>query len=267
MAGLSTESEQVRLSPAEFFNARFVPQVLSILVLDGRNENRPPMTSVLDLMVRGMLSGDSGTLARLNGEFRRHSITGEVVADIYIPAAISIVGKRWHDDDIDILTATIAFARMQTLLRELSRAWRADNLPGATGSVLMVVPETDQHSLGALIAIGQLRRRGVSVTVKLTSSPREMDATLNEGHFDAVFLSLANRSSLESAQKLVKVIRRPGNTDLPVLVGGSIPAAASEIQSVTGADCVTRDVTEALGFIGLGECEAVSARGARGGRS
>jgi len=253
VAGLSTESEQVRLMPAEFFNARFVPQVLSVLVSDGRNDGKPPMRPVLDLMVRCMLSGDSAGLARLKAEFRRHALSAEVVVDTYIPAAIDIIGARWHEDEIDVLSATIAFARLQTLLRELGRAWRADNLHGSTGSVLMVVPETDQHLLGALVATGQLRRRGVSVTVKLTSSPYELDETLKSARFDAVFVSIANRSSLESAEKLVKVAHRPGNAALPVIAGGSLPAAASKIQKVTGADHVTRDISEALRFIRLGE--------------
>lgn len=252
-AGLSTESEQVRMMPAEFFNARFVPQVLSVLVNDGRNDGKPPIRPVLDLMVRSMLSGDPAALVRLKGEFRRHALSAEIVADSYIPAATNTIGALWHDDEIDVLAATIAFARLQTLLRELGRAWRADNLQGSTGSVLMVVPESDQHLLGALIATGQLRRRGVSVTVKLTSSPYELDATLNSARFDAVFVSIANRSSLESAEKLVKVAHRPGNAALPVIAGGSVPSVASKIQKATGADHVTRDISEALRFIRLGE--------------
>ncbi|MFN4099789.1 MAG: B12-binding domain-containing protein [Pararhodobacter sp.] len=241
------------MMPAEFFNARFVPQVLSVLVNDGRNDGKPPIGPVIDLMVRSMLSGDPAALVRLKSEFRRHTLSAEIVADSYIPAAIDKVGALWHEDEIDVLAATIAFARLQTLLRELGRTWRADNLHGSTGSVLMVVPESDQHLLGALVATGQLRRRGVSVTVKLTSSPYELDATLKSARFDAVFVSIANRSSLESAAKLVKVAHRPGNAALPVIAGGSLPTAASKIQKVTGADLVTRDISDALRFIRLGE--------------
>jgi len=252
MAGMSSDSDQSRLSPADFFNARLVPQVLSALVNDGRHEGKPPIGAVLDLLVNCMLSGDRSAMARLTAECRRLNIPSEVVVDTYLPAAVDRVGARWHDDEIDILTATIAFARMQTLMRDLGRTWHADDLTGASGAVLMLVPDSDQHTLGALIATGQLRRRGISVTIKLTSSPLELDATLAKSRFDAIFVSVGNVGSLDSAAKLVKIAKRPGNSALPVIVGGSVPVALSKVLDVTGADHATRDVAEALGFIGLG---------------
>lgn len=252
MGNFSTDSDQVRLTATEFFNTRFVPQVLLALANDGRHHDRAPIRSVLDVLVGAMLSGDRVALARLTAECRRLHIPAEVVVDTYLPAAIDAVGARWHDDEIDILTATIAFARMQTLMRELGRSWKADDLLGSTGSVLMLVPDTDQHTLGALIATGQLRRRGVSVTLRLTSSVYELEAALAESRFDAVFVSVSNLSSLDSAAKLVKVVKRPGSSAPPVIVGGSAPAAASTILGKTGADCYTRDVEEGLRFCGLG---------------
>lgn len=258
MTGTSSDSDQARLSQADFFNARFVPQVLSALVNDGRHEGKPPIGPVLDLLVSCMLSGDRSALARLTAECRRLHIPSEVVVDTYLPAAVDRVGARWHDDEIDILTATIAFARMQTLMRDLGRTWHADDLTGSSGSVLMLVPDTDQHTLGALIATGQLRRRGISVTIKLTSSPLELDATLAKARFDAIFISVGNVASLESAAKLIKIAKRPGNSALPVIVGGSVPVALSKVMEVTGADHATRDISDALGFLGLSDASAAT---------
>lgn len=258
MAGTSSDMDQSRLSQTDYFNAQFVPQILSALVNDGRHEGKPPIGPVLDLLVGCMLSGDRGALARLTAECRRLHIPSEVVVDTYLPAAVDRIGARWHDDEIDILTATIAFARMQTLMRDLGRNWHADDMTGSSGAVLMLVPETDQHTLGALIATGQLKRRGISVTIKLTSSPLDLDATLAKARFDAIFVSVGNVSSLESAAKLIKIAKRPGNTALPVIVGGSVPVAPSKVQQVTGADHVARDVASALGFLGLGDALRVT---------
>lgn len=252
MSGTSPDTDWMRRTQADAFRAQLVPQVLSVLTSDDRHDGKPPIPAVLDLMVSAMISGDRAALLRLGAECRRLHIPASVMVDLYTPAAVNRIGARWHDDEIDILTATIAFARIQTLLRDLGRGWRADDLAGSTGSVLMLVPDTDQHTLGAMIATGQMRRRGVSVTVALTSNPLSLDAMLEKAAFDAVFISVGNVSSLDSVAKLVKIAKRSGNAALPVIVGGSVPVAQSEVQDVTGADLVTQDVRGALDFLALG---------------
>lgn len=241
----------MRRAQADAFRAQLVPQVLPVLTSDDRHEGKPPIAAVLDLMVSAMIGGDRVAIMRLGSECRRLHIPASVMVDLYIPAAVSRIGARWHDDEIDILTATIAFARIQTLLRDLGRDWRADDLAGSTGSVLMLVPDTDQHTLGAMIATGQLRRRGVSVTVALTVNPLSLDAMLERAAFDAVFVSVGNVSCLDSVAKLVKIAKRSGSAALPVIVGGSVPVALPEVQHVTGADLVTRDVAGALDYLAL----------------
>ena len=252
MSGKSSESEQTRLAQSEFLNVRLIPQVLSALSNDGRHHGKPVIPAVLDMLVACMLSGDRAALTALTAECRRLHIPSEVMVDTYIPAAVDRVGARWHDDELDILSATIAFARMQTLLRELGRNWRADDHAGSAGAVLMLVPDSDQHTLGALVATAQLRRRGVSVTIKLTSSALDLDATLSNSTFDALFVSVGNIASLESAAKLIKIARRPGNAAMPVIVGGAVPVAPQRIIEATGADLATRTVDDALAHIGLG---------------
>lgn len=244
--------ERTRPSPSDFFHAHLVPQVLSVLISDDRHEGKPPIPALLDLLVAAMVSGDRVLMLRLGAEIRRLHVPAAVVVDTYLPAAVDRVGARWHDDEIDILTATIAFARMQTLLRDLGRGWHADEMAGSGGAVLMLVPDSDQHTLGALLATTQLRRRGVSVTVSLSASPLELDRLLAKARFDAVFISVANVSSLDSVAKLVKIAKRPGGAVLPVIVGGAVPVALSGVRDVSGADLVTRDIAEALAFVGLG---------------
>jgi len=254
MSGSSAQSDRAPLHQSDFFNSHFVPQVLSVLANDGRHRGKPPIPSVLDMLVGCMLSGNREALTAMTAECRRLHLTSEVMVDTYIPAAVGRIGARWHEDEIDILTATIAFARLQTLLRDLGRNWRADDFAasGQGGAVLLLVPEGDQHTLGALVAANQLRRRGISVTIKLALTALDMDAMLARGGLDAVFVSVGNVASLESAAKLIKIARRPGSAAPPIIVGGSVPVDSDRMREVTGADLATRDVEFALGQLGLG---------------
>lgn len=242
--------EILRLAPGEYGIAQFALQVMSILVGDGAHLARPPREDVLALLVRGAMTGDAEVLSRLTGEFRRHRIPAEAAVDIYIPAAGREIGAAWHEDVIDILDATVAVARLQVLVREFGRGWRAD-VSGREGSVLMVVPEGETHTLGAMIATAQLRRRGVSVSVQLAPGRAALDEMLASRHFDALFLSVGNHDSLESASNIVKTMERRPRRRLPVLVGGSIPMELDSVRSATGADMATRDIGAALDFLGL----------------
>lgn len=244
--------EIARLAPGETGIAQFAMQVVSLLVGDHVHADQPPRPDVLDLLIRGAKTGDPAVLGALLGEFRRLRIPAEVVVDLYLPAAANAIGAQWHADEIDILDCTIAMSRMQNLLRALGRAWRADASNGeGTGSVLMVVPENEQHILGAMIATTQLRRLGVSVAVRLAPSWAQLDELFRTRRFDAVFVHVANLESLDSCDNLVKTMRRVGKIELPVIAGGSVPLDAGEIKRRTGADLVTRDVRHALQAVGL----------------
>ncbi len=244
------QKEVVRLAPGEFGIAQFALQVMSIMVGEGDHLNRPPREDVLSLLVCGAMTGDAEVLARLTGEFRRWRIPAEAAVDVYIPAAVAEIGTAWHDDVIDILDATLAVARLQDLVRALGRGWRAD-AAGSSGSVLMVVPEGESHTLGAMIATAQLRRQGVSVAVQLAPSRTALEDLIQTRRFDALFVSVGNVDSLESGANIVKTMERRSRRRLPVVVGGSIPMELDTVRRALGADLATRDVSHALDVLGL----------------
>lgn len=248
--------EIARLAPGEQGFAQFALQVVSIMVADGSHLHRPPREDVLRLLVRGAMTGDPEILASLAAEFRRLRIPAEAAVDQYIPAAVDRIGTAWHNDEIDILEATIASVRLQNLVRELGRAWHADDgHAGETASILMIAPEGEQHTLGAMIATAQLRRLGVSVALEFGSAWPRLEMLLAQRRFDAVFLTVGNRTSLENAATIVKTLERRFRPRPPVVVGGSIPVELEIVKRRVGADFATRDVKSALDFLGLGKAQ------------
>jgi methylmalonyl-CoA mutase cobalamin-binding subunit len=213
---------------------------------------------LLLLLARFARYGDEAVMRRVQQEMRRARVSAEQVIDIYIPAAIKMIGTCWHDGELDILQASIASARLQTLLRELGRAWVADQCGhNADARVLLVLPRGEQHTLGAMIAANQLRRLGVSVRMQLLPSADNVVAELRNLAFDGLFLSVSKESGLESCKELIKTVRTQLNRAVPVAIGGGIVSAdnpvltPARIAAQTGADIVTLDVIEALNFCGL----------------
>jgi MerR family transcriptional regulator, light-induced transcriptional regulator len=221
-------------------------------------ETGVPQRELLLLLVRFARYGDEAVMRRVQQEMRRARVSAEQVIDVYIPEAVKVVGLCWHEGELDVLQASIASARLQTLLRELGRAWVADQCGNNAGArVLLVLPRGEQHTLGAMIAANQLRRLGVSVRMQLLPSPENVVSELRDLSFDGLFLSVSNETSLESCQDLIKTVRTQLNRTVPVAVGGGIVSAGhpvltpARVAALTGADIVTLDVIEALNFCGL----------------
>lgn len=244
--------EITRLAPGEQGIAQFAYQIMSMLVTDTDHLHRPPQEDVLALMVSGAMTGDPGTLAALTAEFRRLRIPAEAAVDIYIPAAANRIGNAWHDEEIDILEGTIAMARLQQLVHVFSRAWRADNRSGdCDGSILMVVPEGEQHILGAVVATAQMRRLGISVSLQLAPTLEKFEDLISHHRFDALMLSIGHTAGLENAAHLVATVRRISRRPLPVVIGGSASVGQDAARHRLGADFACRDVSVAMDFLGL----------------
>ncbi|WP_191090195.1 cobalamin B12-binding domain-containing protein [Histidinibacterium aquaticum] len=174
-------------------------------------------------------------------------IRPEAVADLYIPALARRIGEEWCADRLSFTLVTISLARLQGLLRAVSPDWRADRsaAPDAQ-TVLLVVPAEEQHTLGALVLAGQMRRRGISVRVKLGFCHREMRREPMPGRYDAVMISAARGQSLDSLGKVVETLRRAVIGSPPVVIGGSVVETARDLCRSTGADFGTNDLNEAL---------------------
>lgn len=252
---LNQESAQSPLGERDRSNV--IVQLVSALLSDSSQPTRKARPDVLNMLIRAMRSGDAQLISMLNAEIRRHQISPEIIVDVYVPEAAAAVGALWHDEQMDILSATITFARLQTLLRSSAQNWHADDVAGTRGSVLMLSLENDQHVLGALVATSQFRRLGISVTVCLAVNERRAVTEALAEPYDAVCISIGNETSLESVAKLVKALKSANKTCPPILVGGSIPKDLALVAEATGADLVTKDTAEAVKFLKL---EAVTTK-------
>lgn len=238
--------------------AQFALQVVSQLARTNVIERGAPLQDLSNMLVRFARFGDQAVMARIFDDMRRNRISAEQVIDIYLPAAVQALGTSWHDGDLDILQTSVACARLQALLRELGKAWMADQRGNTRGPrILLVMPRDEQHTLGAMIAANQMRRMGVSVRVELLPSPHHVLQQLQECAFDALFLSASNIRSLETCRELVKTVRKGWRQDFPIVIGGGVVVngrdmlSPARIAAMTGADLATADVTEALSRCGL----------------
>ncbi len=247
-AGTRTRASAVDTSGVSHFAA----QVVSYLA-DRSAKTMPEPRESLGLgLIAASLSGTKSAFAELLTEVKRARISLAALADVYIPLAARRMGQAWHDDEMSWLDVTIGVGRLQSLLREIGTAWVADQAGDAGhGTVMFIVPDREQHTLGPMVATGQMRRYGVSVCLRIAPSFGELRELLATRHFDGVMISVATKEKLQTLSKMVDCLKSAATRPVPVIVGGAVMAKVEDPASSIGADFSSNDVGAALETMGL----------------
>lgn len=230
----------------------FASQVVSLLA--DRNARSPiePRETLVSGLIAASLSGSKSALAELLVDMKRARVSVAALADVYIPIAARRIGEAWLNDEMSWIDVSISSGRLQALLREIGAAWVADEAGFANrGTVLMIVPEGEQHTLGPMVATEQMRRLGISVCLRLGPTAGELSNLLATRQFDGVMISVAAKERLDSTAKLVRLVKSLMSRPTPVVFGGSIISRMKEAGAFVGADFASDDVGAALEFVGL----------------
>ncbi len=208
--------------------------------------------ALLSRLVDTVTSSDPQAMEAMSDAFRLAKISPARIADGYIPEAARRLGVAWEDDTASFADVTIGVARLQAMLRDVGFGWVADdNGLSGSGMVLMLVPPGEQHTLGAMVATGWLRRRGISVCLRISPTPAELASLLTSRRFDGAFVSIGSADRVEISVKLIKTLHALSKGTLRVAVGGAAVEVGREVLSMTDADIVTNDLEEAISMMGL----------------
>lgn len=247
------QSDQSRSSGQDSAGVNyFASQVVSLLAERSSRSTTEPLEILVTGLIRASQSGTKEAFAELLNEMRKSRVSVAALADIYIPLAARRMGEAWHEDEMSWLEVSIGVGRLQSLLREIGTAWAADQAGDAGhGTILMIIPDREQHTLGPMVAMGQMRRYGVSVCLRIAPNLEELRGLITSRAFDGIMISVATVDKLESVRKTVKFIKSVSPKLTPVIVGGAVMSKIEDVLSCTGADFSSNDIGAALEVIGL----------------
>jgi methanogenic corrinoid protein MtbC1 len=230
----------------------FAAEVVAKLVArDGADEAglREPL---LQRFYDAVTASDTDAFDEIKPDFKRARISASAMADHYIPEVARRLGQAWEDDTLGFAGVTVGVARLQAILRELGKTWSADALGASSGpTVLVLLPEGEQHTLGTMVIAGRLRRMGISVALRIAPDLPELSKYVSDHVFDGAMISVTCMSRLESCRKLIKTLKDATKGKLMVAVGGAILDDAENVVRLTGADVVTNDISQALDAMGI----------------
>ncbi|MEM7734026.1 MAG: hypothetical protein AAF280_14760 [Pseudomonadota bacterium] len=180
--------------------------------------------------------------------------TSDEVLHVLVPAVARRLGEMWVGDEASFVEVTIGSARLQSMFKmreEEPHPLLTQTSPRSGDSALMVVPEFEQHTLGAFVAADELRRAGIWARVGLLMSAEEVCELLRTNHFAMLGLSIGSRDSVDQVAKFVNYIRRNMDNIPPIVVSGNVVERLDVVRSQTGADFVVSTVREAIECCGL----------------
>jgi methanogenic corrinoid protein MtbC1 len=194
-----------------------------------------------------LLDLDPARMTALRQDLRRARISDADLVDCYFPEVARHLGSAWAGDDAAFTDVTIGVARMQAMLREVGRDWTS-NLAAeqASATVLIVLPEGEQHSFGAVLLAGQLRRQGISVRLEVGTQTAGLRRLVEGRFFDCAMISVACEEKLDQCKGVVSALKGGSGGRLWVAVGGPILDRPIDVRSRTGADIATCDPLLAL---------------------
>ena len=230
-----------------------VRQVLSVLSSELRRiyPDMPPrmLVKYLDQMQAAMTQANPKVIKELLNTMRRAGIRDTDVADFYIPVVARRLGERWVDDSLEFTEVSVAMANLQTMLHALDASWcMPERAPfGTMGEICIIVPDGVQHSIGASILSGQMRRAGYDVRLANGIKLDDIAAFVSSPATMGVMLSASLWEPLDFLRVVVKKVRQ-GNPWAPILVGGNILERDVDVCASIGADLATNDWQTALEF-------------------
>lgn len=182
-----------------------------------------------------------------------NGISTDDVFQVYVPEASRFLGELWVQDRASFVDVTVGASRLQALFRSqpdgggnvLSRS-----IPLGQ-AVLMVVPEFEDHSIGAFVAADQFRRHGVWVHMAIGMEHGELCELVRSGRFAMIGITAGSMKTVERLKDLIEYLRRSSGKSTPIVVGGHLVGTSREVERQTGADFSVRTAREAIELCGL----------------
>lgn len=204
---------------------------------------------VLDYLMRAVLRRGSYEPALMLAELRGHRLTPDAIIDTYVPLVAQQLGDMWIRDELNFAQVTVGAMRLQSLLGEAS----AEMVPilyrdQTELAALVVVPEGEQHFLGASVLSAQLRRFGVAVAMSICEDEQQVLARVEMEVPNMVLFSVARVQALEVVERTVTKIKRAVKPSPVLALGGALCGDNDGIRKKTGVDLVTSTTKDVVGF-------------------
>lgn len=202
--------------------------------------------ALLFALTDAFLDVDSQARHDMLARIMRRGVSPQQIVDEVIPATARYLGQLWMQDRLSFAEVTIGTARLQETVRAMTIRRQCVDAAEGTLNVLLVVPRSEDHTLGIFVLAEQFRSLGCHVEVSIGNHAVEVAQMVRDTKFDLIGVSCGGRRSLSAVRDLVKSMRGSVARKLNIAVGGAVNDLGVDVKAVTGADQVCTDAKSAL---------------------
>jgi methanogenic corrinoid protein MtbC1 len=224
---------------------------------DSRNVvDEPDGNDVIDgetreAFTQSILARSSDTLAGIVSELLRGGVSlASLYRDLLAPTAQRLA-DLWSADELSYTEATIAFGRLQQLVRGLD--WRTpyngDNAASPMSALFSPRPG-EQQTFGFYMMEEMFRWSGWKSWVETCATNAVLAAAAQCQWFDMLCLSVTRANELDEVAETIDTIRKASrNEDMFVVVNGGPFLDHPELVAAVGADASAPDSRSALEIV------------------
>ncbi|PPQ27846.1 cobalamin B12-binding domain-containing protein [Rhodopila globiformis] len=165
-----------------------------------------------------------------------------------ISEAARRLGALWDEDRCHFADVTISMGRLQQVVRAISPKFQAAALSRPqTDSILLCPAPGEQHSFGLVILAEFFLREGWHVVGGPISSKNDAAEIARTTWVDVIGFSISSAVRVPALANTIRDARAASiNTDIKVMVGGSLLATQPGVLKEVGADAFATDAPGAV---------------------
>ncbi|MEM1361710.1 MAG: cobalamin-dependent protein [Pseudomonadota bacterium] len=251
-------SDESALDTGEYDESRIryiVESALRQLATDRFGEKPKTRHQWIERLVESLVSEAEAPYKNVIDELTATGITSQELVQSVVPEASRLLGEYWVCDKLSFVDVTLAAGRLQRLVREEDHAsgstnWLARTTPLGQ-SILMVIPQFEDHSLGAFVAADGFRRHGIWVHMAIGLDANELISTIRSHHLAMIGMSLSMREHIYKTVALIDTLRASELRLPPIVVGGRLVGMVPQLEVQLGADFTATSPREAIEKCGL----------------
>lgn len=253
--GSSSDRKGPGLSKSQQPAIRFLVESALRTVISNTAEAEPRTREQwIERLCEALMSQSDSSYRAVMASLVASGVSTEEIFQSYIPAVSAYLGELWVSDRASFVDVTVGASRLQGLFRDKEvdapAQWSDRSIPLGQ-SVLMVVPQFEQHALGAFVAADNLRRHGLWVHMAIGLTREELAELSGTRRFAMIGITVATRNSVEKTTELIDYLRSNANYMPPIVIGGRAVEADPNAVSKTGADHAVHTARDAIEKCGL----------------
>ena len=238
----STSEESEKLSLAIFALSEVATRKIPTEKVCFQNE--------LDIFCNAILSRDDEFQTQFINDLCHKLRSTSPILEQFIPEVAGKLGQMWKDDRISFLDVSFGVDRLQKLVRIYEKKYLGPLYHDYKGPpVLLILPESETHSLGIITASIIMKKNGVNPFLALGYSQRKLLDLINSIEFQLFGLSASCSNSLGECLKIGKKLKKIIDPSIPLVLGSNLEDSRYEQEIKKIFSKITKDPLEAINLI------------------